>query len=255
MTENDEGRALSVLDNQVRRQILRYLVREPHYPLQLAQLLGVSQQAIVKHLKVLEDAGFVMSDRIPSEKGGPPRKVYSVTQSFQLQVVVGPDIFLIEHRKLPHTRHKELEQYLPDNVRRIAERLERKTPVVQEVIEGLARIDKEIEALGRQRDALLSARQHIRTKAHSAVDDLPEYAERKLMHHVLDEPGMSLDPAVLSNMLSVNTSEIESVLDAIQSRIMVNLSVRSDAVLAGRPSTNLPWWMAKSGDQKDSGPF
>ena len=255
MSGNDESRALGVLDNQVRRQILKHLVREPHYPLQLAQLLGVSQQAIVKHLKVLEEAEFVMSERIPSEKGGPPRKVYSVTQSFQLQVVVGPDIFLIEHRKLPHKRHKELEQHLPEDVRKIAEKLEKKKPMVQEVIEGLARIDEEIEALGKQRDALLSARQHIRTKAHSTVDELPEYEERTLMHHVLDEPGVSLDPNIISNMLSVNTSEIESVLNAIQSRIMVDLSLKSDAVLAGRPSTNLPWWMAKGGGRKGSGPF
>ena len=65
MSEQDESRALGVLDNRVRRQILKHLVREPHYPLQLAQLLDVSQQAIVKHLKVLEDADFVISERIP----------------------------------------------------------------------------------------------------------------------------------------------------------------------------------------------
>ena len=255
MSEQDENRALGVLDNRVRRQILKHLVREPHYPLQLAQLLDVSQQAIVKHLKVLEDADFVISERIPSEKGGPPRKVYSVTQSFQLQVVVGPDIFLIEHRRLPHQRHKELEQHLPENVKKITEKLEKKAPMVQEVIDGLMRIDEEIEALGKRRDALLSARQHIRTKAHSTVDELHEYEERNLIHHVLDEPGVSLDPNVVSNMLSVNASEIESVLDAIQSRIMVDLSLKSDAVLAGRPSTNLPWWMAKRGGGKGSGPF
>ena len=255
MLQNKESRALGVLDNDVRRQILRHLVREPHYSLQLAQLLGVSQQAIVKHLKVLEEAEFVISERIPSEKGGPPRKVYSVTESFQLQVVVGPDIFMIEHRKLPQKRHNELQQYLPDDVRRITDKLEKKKPMVQEVIDGLARIDEEIEILGKRRDALLSARQHLRTKAHPTVDKLPEYHERTVMHHVLDEPNMSLDPKVLSNLLSVNTSEIESVLDAIQSRIMVNLSMKSDAVLAGRPSTNLPWWMAKGGGKKGSGPF
>ncbi|MBG16954.1 MAG: hypothetical protein CMB77_01160 [Euryarchaeota archaeon] len=255
MSEQDESRALGVLDNRVRRQILKHLVREPHYPLQLAQLLDVSQQAIVKHLKVLEEANFVMSERIPSEKGGPPRKVYSVTQSFQLQVVVGPDIFLIEHRSLPHRRHKELEQHLPDNIKRITENLEKKKPMVQEVIDSLARIDEEIEALGKRRDALLSVRQHIRTKAHSTVDELPVYEERNLIHHVLDQPGTSLDPNVVSNMLSVNASEIESALDAIQSRIMVELSLKSDAVLAGRPSANLPWWMVKRGRERKSGPF
>ena len=55
----DFDTALSILENRTRRSILEHLVREAHYPLQLAELLGVSQQAIMKHLKVLEDAGFV----------------------------------------------------------------------------------------------------------------------------------------------------------------------------------------------------
>ena len=74
--------SLSILENATRREILRYLVKEPHYPLQLFELLDVSQQAVVKHLKVLEDAGFVDSVSMKSDKGGPPRKVYSVNQSF-----------------------------------------------------------------------------------------------------------------------------------------------------------------------------
>ena len=47
--------ALRLLQNKVRRQILERLVREPHYPMQLADLIGVSQQAIKKHLKELEN--------------------------------------------------------------------------------------------------------------------------------------------------------------------------------------------------------
>ena len=39
--------AMSVLENSTRRQILKYLVKEPHYPLQLSELLDVSQQAVV----------------------------------------------------------------------------------------------------------------------------------------------------------------------------------------------------------------
>ena len=46
--------SLSILENTTRRAILRHLVKEPHYPLQLSELLDVSQQAVVKHLKVLE---------------------------------------------------------------------------------------------------------------------------------------------------------------------------------------------------------
>ena len=41
--------SLSILENPTRRSILRHLVKEPHYPLQLSELLDVSQQAVVKH--------------------------------------------------------------------------------------------------------------------------------------------------------------------------------------------------------------
>ena len=65
--------ALRLLQNKVRRQILERLVREPHYPMQLADLIGVSQQAIKKHLRELENGNFVAKLKVPSEKGGPPR--------------------------------------------------------------------------------------------------------------------------------------------------------------------------------------
>ena len=66
----DFEHAMSILENFTRRDILKFLVKEPHYPLQLSETLDVSQQAVMKHLKVLEEAGFVDSDKIPSEKGG-----------------------------------------------------------------------------------------------------------------------------------------------------------------------------------------
>ena len=50
----DIDQALYLLQNKTRRQILERLAREPHYPMQLSELIGVSQPAVVKHLKELE---------------------------------------------------------------------------------------------------------------------------------------------------------------------------------------------------------
>ena len=50
---------LSILENKSRREILELLTKEPHYALQLSDLLNISQQAVVKHLDILEEAGFV----------------------------------------------------------------------------------------------------------------------------------------------------------------------------------------------------
>ena len=84
MVDFDE--ALNILENKARRDILRRLAKEPHYPLQLSELLDISQQAVVKHLRVLEENGFVESEKIPSVKGGPPKKMYTVNQSFSLRL-------------------------------------------------------------------------------------------------------------------------------------------------------------------------
>ncbi len=69
----DIDKALSVFQNKARRDILERLVREPHYPLQIADQIGISQQAVMKHLNFLEKQGFVVKMRVASNKGGPLR--------------------------------------------------------------------------------------------------------------------------------------------------------------------------------------
>ena len=91
--------SLSILENPTRTSILRHLVKEPHYPLQLSELLDVSQQAVVKHLKVLEEAGFVFRNGCRTKAA--PKKVYRVNQSFSIRLDLGPDLFRAEHRKMP----------------------------------------------------------------------------------------------------------------------------------------------------------
>ena len=61
MNTNELDSIFSVLENPIRRKILAKLAKEHHYPLQLSKELNISQQAIMKHLKVLEDNELVQS--------------------------------------------------------------------------------------------------------------------------------------------------------------------------------------------------
>ena len=61
---------LSVIENPTRRRILEALVREPHYPLQLSRELGLSQQGIMKHLRMLEDLDLVLVMSVNPGFGG-----------------------------------------------------------------------------------------------------------------------------------------------------------------------------------------
>jgi len=93
---NDLDVLLSIIENPTRRKILESLVREPNYPLRLSKELQLSQQAIMKHLKILEESEFVRSRPEESDRGGPTRKIYSPTSEFTMIVDVGPGLFNVE---------------------------------------------------------------------------------------------------------------------------------------------------------------
>src|SRR3989442_12881605 len=80
---------LRVLENPTRRRILERLARESHYPLQLSRELGVSQQAVVKHLRSLEASGLVTSPEEKSDLGGPNRRACRALGRSMVRTEVG----------------------------------------------------------------------------------------------------------------------------------------------------------------------
>lgn len=84
---------IGILENPVRRRILRRLSQEPSYPLQLARELGLGQQLVDKHLKSLERAGIVASTFEPSPSG-PKRRAYVLKRSLSVSLELGPNLFL-----------------------------------------------------------------------------------------------------------------------------------------------------------------
>ena len=162
--------SLSILENTTRRAILRHLVKEPHYPLQLSELLDVSQQAVVKHLKVLEEAGFVDSEVKKSDKGGPPKKVYRVNQSFSIRLDLGPDLFRAEHRKMP--KGMRLSGSLPSNLENVIGRIGAgKTLPMVDAMGILSELDAALESVDRQRDSINDIHQQIMHKVSTSVEE------------------------------------------------------------------------------------
>ncbi len=86
---------LNAIENQTRREILKRLVEGRRYALQLAKDLRVSQQAIVKHLDVLEKSKIIKKAGMEKSDMGAPRKLYEVNKSFSIVIDVAPGIFEI----------------------------------------------------------------------------------------------------------------------------------------------------------------
>ena len=239
--------ALTILENPTRRQILRKLVKEPHYPLQLSELLDVSQQAVVKHLKVLEKAGFVDSERVPSGKGGPPTKMYRVNQSFSLRLDLGPDLFRAEHRKIPPGGPMRLSNRLPDELDGVVDRLgtRRKIPM-GEAMGMLSELDMALEQIDERRDAIIALHQQVMRKVSPSIsEDSETYEERQLAHAMMNEPRRPLDLDAFSHGLSIRSDDAEKMMGEIRERLLREFASGQGCLAAAREGTPLPWWLAR----------
>ncbi len=241
--------ALSLLQNKVRRQILERLVREPHYPMQLAELIGVSQQAIKKHLKELEKGNFVAKMKVPSEKGGPPRTIYTVQEAISIRIDLGPDLFNCEQRKLPAGGPMRLSSRLPKSTHNVAETVSgRKRISVSEGVSHLAELNQVIEQLDKQRDALISLHQHIRNRISQGVDtDFEQYEERAMIHSIIEAPEKRLDINLLSKELQLGQRQVSELLDEVRSKLQRQISEKAGHVIVTPENSNLYWWL---GDYK-----
>ena len=176
--------ALNILENKARRDILKYLAKEPHYPLQLSELLEISQQAVVKHLKVLEEVGFVESQKFPSIKGGPPKKMYTVNQSFSLRLDLGPNLFRAEHRTMPKGGPIRLSSKLPEDLDSVVGTIgTRRLLPLGEAMSMLSDMDKALERIDEQRDAIIALHQQVMQKVAPTIDESSDtYEELSLIH-------------------------------------------------------------------------
>jgi len=82
----DVDAVLFALLSPARRELLRRLSRAPQYPLGLSRALGLSPQAIVKHLYVLEEAGLVQQIGQVRGRLGAPRTYYGLSRSISVFV-------------------------------------------------------------------------------------------------------------------------------------------------------------------------
>ncbi len=187
---------LSVIENPARRRILEALVREPHYPLQLSKELGMSQQAVMKHLRVLESCGLVKSYREESDLGGPMRNKYYPTVNFTIVVDVGTNIF---HAELTTREHEPAPAVAEEEQHAREAR-------VKELRERMSEIDRKLLDLQRQREELIEEKESIMDEVGRLTADLPDYQARRAMYELINRPD--LDPREIARRLSIRDEVI-----------------------------------------------
>ncbi len=219
---------LKAIENPMRRRLLYKLSHEPHYPLQLSHELKISQQAIAKHLKVLEEAGIIKHYRESSSSGGPPRTYYRTTNNFSIRIDVGTRIFDVELQKLDRSDSElpgvdkepdmEVDDLLCTIKRRYREASEIRDPLdrVRHMSELIESIEGSVRSIENERFQLCRIKNEILDDAQNLMNSIDDYEERTILYDLL----CNVSPTVkeLSEEFDVRESVIEEVLERLRSR-------------------------------------
>ncbi|MDR3282587.1 MAG: helix-turn-helix domain-containing protein [Candidatus Methanoplasma sp.] len=193
-TEEDIDRILAAVENPTRRRILQALAREPCYPLRLSKELGVSQQAVMKNLAVMEGCGIVASRREPGSRG-PGRIVYRPGLEFSITIDMCSGMF--RARMAP-----------------IKDRFESKEGPsgLKAALETVAEIDGRIEALDAARSELVRERSRIVSAFMGGASTL-DGDGRAVLYEMLDRPGRCAEE--ISHGLMANERAVKELMAKI----------------------------------------
>ena len=152
---------LYVLGNPTRRRILKLLSQEPKYLIQLSKELDVSQQAILKHITVLERFGLISSYEEKGELPAPPRKYYTLSKGFSITVDLSPRLADFEFWEVsPQPEIPGRFKHLRREIERLeaCKSLEEASQLCRKL---LGRIDEEIRELEELRVKLVCLKRYV----------------------------------------------------------------------------------------------
>ncbi|MCP8316963.1 MAG: helix-turn-helix domain-containing protein [archaeon] len=227
MPSRDIDLLLDILGNETRRRIIKLIAEEPRYLLQMARELEVSQQAILKHLDLLQQHGLISMFSAESEFAAPQRKYYELARSLYLRVGITRNTVRFSIDKVPYKK-RELKikisdvKGLEDKVRAF-EKLRKPDEALKISEEILKEIDAKFEELGEMEVYLMRLKQRVSEKAKRTIKIVTSNPlERKILFSIL-ESGKALDIDALSEELNISEKDLETVLENLKQKGLIEL--------------------------------
>ena len=201
---------LAVLGNPLRREILSRIAQETHYPLQLSKELGVSQQAVMKHLQVLRKYHLVRCIDPKSNTLGPPRKCYVGTGQFSIRIDFGPSALETRLIRVKARTEEAAPAGLEDELRRALE-LDTAAGRLRALRDTVSKINQDVEELEDRRMALIALKQEVLKQASGEIAAAsPDYRERRLLYLVTENPSAQVDD--MARMLNLQREALARFL-------------------------------------------
>ncbi len=213
--ETDLDLILMILENPTRRGIIKRLSEEPNYPLQLAKDLGLGQQLVAKHLRVMENAGMVASS-VESSPYGPKRRIYTLNKNVSVTLDVSKHFF---KAKVVFFDSEPEREEISDTSASLMDKMDKtlEKPKQPETITPFTRIisdiDKKLEALENERAILLYIRNFAMKEASNILEMFKNSDTRRIIRYTLDEHDISVK----------NISESLNLREAVVRQIILKL--------------------------------
>jgi ArsR family transcriptional regulator len=212
---------LDVLGNDTRRRILQLLADEPRYFIQLSKDLGVSQQAVLKHLEILEKNGFVTSYEGQSSFPAPKRKYFQLNLSCMLEIGITRDAVQFVFQDIPRIEDQAEDKELKGLSKKVNSAIEEQDPI--ELLEQSDALLKEINSTLKQtfetEIRLLRLKQKITKAAHKAIrDSFDEELHRHILYSTIGDAKQH-DVDELSSMLDTREKEVSEALKVMKKRM------------------------------------
>ena len=208
---------LDILGNSTRRKILFLLSKEPLYFNQLSKIIGIGQQSILRHMKILEDSGLIDTYTQESNLGAPDRKYYRLASNFSMNMAFSKDGFYIRNNEIKELRFKEFEKLYKEYEKSIAEYHNKKNKNFHKIgllldlfKNTLNEIEKEISAHESKINDLQALRQMILQDIHKIGKDNFEFPERQIIYSYIDK---HTPPSSYSPLSSSSVAELTDILD------------------------------------------
>ena len=226
MSHNNQeiGQLLDLLGNNTRRRILESLTNEPKYFIQLSKEIGVSQQAVLKHLFLLENFGLIESFKAKSNLAAPDRKYFQLNRSVYLSIgITGNSMEIkMENIKGPN-KIKAKNNMAIENKEGSIKKDKEITDILKNTKRKLELIAKRMQELEDEKIHLLREKQHILEITHQVIrESLEEDLARRILYSNLISREIT-DIEELSEILNTREKEIKIIVKSLEDRFSVDL--------------------------------
>jgi predicted transcriptional regulator len=235
--ERELDSVLQIIENPIRRRIIKRLSQEPCYALQLSKELGLGQPLVAKHLSLMEKAGIV-TGVLESSPNGPERKRYSLAKSISITMDMAPHLFMERatsfNNQLPakkdagargeEEKEEEDEQGAGEAKRvpfgrRIQDALRvpddrDKLSLISEILND---VDLEFEEVQRKRVELLSVRNTAMTEAARIAGSLRDLDKKRVLFYILEEHDRGVES--ISQSLNMRELLVKTILEELENEL------------------------------------